>query len=196
MFENSRMYRRFKKNTGYNITYQQYSVILGGVKGNAKRTNKKLTSGEINKRIANSIENAYYKLEKKMEKESYLRSFSSTYGDEGQLKKDILNRAFESKNWRKELQNSYLDEYTELGSSRINQIGNIAKRVSQLNIPEYQDMSEEEIAEELKKLSADQYSTLLGNLGSAEDIYEIMAYDSQYSSYEDYIADYHRRHSR
>ena len=118
--------------------------------------------------------------------------------DQDKLAKDIISRSTQIEGkWEEALKKEYLNEYSELGSARLNQIDNLAKKIAGMNLNEFAGMTEEEIADELKKYSAQDFNDILEKLNASnEEMLTIMHYDEQYASYNEYMAAYRASHRR
>lgn len=196
LFAVSNQYKSFKKSTGLNISLKKYKQMRSGITSAAARKGKTLTNKAINKKIEASIYKKFEKAQKQIAKEGYVIKFSAMKKDQDKLAKDIISRSAQGEGkWEEVLKKEYLNEYSELGSARINQIDNLAKEFAGMNLKEFSGMSEEEIAKELKKLSAQDFQDMLGKLNvNNEDMIKIMGYDEQYSSYNEYMNNYNRKY--
>ena len=194
LFAVSNQYKSFKKNTGLNISLKKYKQMRSGITSAAARKGKTLTNKAINEKIEASVYRKFKKAQKQISKEGYSIKFSAIMKDQDKLAKDIISRSTQSEGkWEETLKKEYLNEYSELGYARINQVDNLAKEFEGMNLKEFSGMSKEEIAEKLKKLSAQDFQKMLGKLNvSNEDMIRIMGYDEQYGSYNEYMKEYNR----
>ena len=198
LFAVSNQYKSFKKSTGLNISLKKYKQMRSGITSAAARKGKTLTNKAINKKIENSIYRKFEKAQKKVAKEGYSIKSSTMMKDQDKLAKDIISRSTQIEGkWEEALKKEYLNEYSELGSARLNQIDNLAKKIAGMNLNEFAGMTEEEIADELKKYSAQDFNDILEKLNASnEEMLTIMHYDEQYASYNEYMAAYRASHRR
>ena len=198
LFAVSNQYKSFKKITGLNISLKKYKQMRSGITSAAARKGKTLTNKAINEKIEASMYKKFEKAQKQIAKEGYSIKSSIMMKDQDKLAKDIISRSAQVEGkWEEALKKEYLNEYSELGSARINQIDNLAKKFEGMNLEEFSGMSKEEIAEELKKLSAQKFQNMLGKLKvNNEEMLTIMGYDKQYANYSEYMASYRASHRR
>lgn len=198
LFAISNQYKSFKKSTGLNISLKKYKQMRSGITSAAARKGKTFTNKAINEKIEASIYKKFKKAQKQISKEGYSIKASTMMKDQDKLAKDIISRSTQGEGkWEEILKNEYLNEYSELGSARINQIDNLAKEFVSMNLNEFSGMSKEEIAEELKKLSAQEFQDMLGKLkANNEEMLTIMGYDKQYANYSEYMDAYKASHRR
>lgn len=217
-----RQYNDFKKkHSEYkDITFENWKKMKSQVISNNKRKSdtsktkiKRFTKSLQNEKIAEAIDNKYKRALKSVTaKDKYyikLETKTDMY-DAEEVKKDILNDLISTnskKSLSSRIKDAIIDEYTELGSIRMNHAQDLAVKIKELIeaadpeqldelLNDFKNLSEKEITEKIKEKSAEDYQELFGLFKSNQEIYEILHYDEQYTSYNEYMNAYRAAYRR